>query len=175
MKPPRSYDRGRVDPLAEPQAATSKTDTSGIRVPPPVYYVAPFLVGVVLELVFPTSWPPFGIRLAAAVLAGGAWLALDGAAMVFFRRAGTSMVPMNPTTALVTSGPYRFTRNPMYLGMSFLYIAFAFAFGVIWALAFLPAVIVMVDRFVIAREEPYLEQKFGQSYRAYKARVRRWL
>jgi protein-S-isoprenylcysteine O-methyltransferase Ste14 len=82
---------------------------------------------------------------------------------------------MNPTTALVTSGPYRFTRNPMYLGMSFLYIAFAFAFGVIWALAFLPAVIVMVDRFVIAREEPYLEQKFGQSYRAYKARVRRWL
>jgi len=53
--------------------------------------------------------------------------------------------------------------------------AFAFAFGVIWALAFLPAVIVMLDRFVIAREEPYLEQKFGQSYRAYKARVRRWL
>ncbi len=95
--------------------------------------------------------------------------------MVSFRRAGTSMVPMNPTTALVTSGPYRLTRNPMYLGMAFLYVAFAFALGVIWALAFLPAVVVIVDRFVIAREEPYLERKFGQAYRDYKVRVRRWL
>lgn len=164
-----------MDHLAESEAAGSKTDTSGIRVPPPVYYVAGFLVGIALELMLPTSWPPFGIRLAATLLAGGAWLALDGAAMVFFRRAGTSMVPMNPTTALVTSGPYRFTRNPMYLGMAFLYIAFAFAFGVIWALAVLPAVVVIVDRFVIAREEPYLERKFGQAYRDYKARVRRWL
>jgi protein-S-isoprenylcysteine O-methyltransferase Ste14 len=164
-----------VDHVAEPHAAAPKRDTSGIRVPPPLYYGAAFLVGVTLELVFPTNWPPFGIRLAAAVLAGGAWLALDGAAMLFFRRAGTSMVPMNPTTALVTSGPYRFTRNPMYLGMAFLYAAFAFLFGVIWALVLLPAVIVIVDRFVIAREEPYLERKFGQAYRDYKQRVRRWL
>jgi protein-S-isoprenylcysteine O-methyltransferase Ste14 len=164
-----------VDYLAESKGAALKSDTSGIRVPPPVYYVAAFLVGVALEVIFPTSWPPLGVRLVAALLAGAAWLALDGAAMVSFRRAGTSMVPMNPTTALVTSGPYRVSRNPMYVGMVFLYIALAFAFGVIWALAFLPAVIVIIDRFVIAREEPYLERKFGQAYRDYKARVRRWL
>jgi protein-S-isoprenylcysteine O-methyltransferase Ste14 len=164
-----------MDHLAESEAAALKSDTSGIRVPPPLYYVAAFLAGVALELIFPTSWPPLGVRLAAALFAGAAWLALDGAAMVSFRRAGTSMVPMNPTTALVTSGPYRVTRNPMYVGMAFLYVALAFAFGVIWALAFLPAVIVMIDRFVIAREEPYLERKFGQAYRDYKARVRRWL
>ncbi len=164
-----------MDQTVESQAGGLKSDTSGIRVPPPVYYVAAFLVGVVFELILPTSWPPVGVRLAAALLAGGAWLALDGAAMVFFRRAGTSMVPMNPTTALVTSGPYRFTRNPMYVGMAFLYVALAFAFGVIWALVFLPIVIVVIDRFVIAREEPYLERKFGQAYRDYKARVRRWL
>jgi protein-S-isoprenylcysteine O-methyltransferase Ste14 len=85
------------------------------------------------------------------------------------------MVPMNPTTALVTSGPYRLTRNPMYLGMAFLYVALAFAFGVMWALVFLPAVLVVVDRFVIVREEPYLERKFGQAYREYRSRVRRWL
>jgi protein-S-isoprenylcysteine O-methyltransferase Ste14 len=153
----------------------SAGDTSGIRVPPPLYYIAGYLAGVVLELVLPTSWPPTGVRIAVAVLTAGAWLGLDGAAMLNFRRAGTSMVPMNPTTALVTSGPYRLTRNPMYLGMAFLYVAFAFAFGVTWALAFLPAVLVIVDRFVIAREEPYLERKFGQAYRDYKARVRRWL
>jgi protein-S-isoprenylcysteine O-methyltransferase Ste14 len=163
-----------VDHL-EPEAAAPKAETSGIRVPPPLYYLAAFLVGVALELAFPTSWPPFGVRLAGTLLGGAAWLALDGAAMVRFRRAGTSMVPTNPTTALVTSGPYRFTRNPMYLGVAFLYIAFAFAFGVIWALAFLPAVVVVVDRFVIAREEPYLERRFGQAYRDYKAQVRRWL
>jgi protein-S-isoprenylcysteine O-methyltransferase Ste14 len=85
------------------------------------------------------------------------------------------MIPANPTTALVTSGPYRFTRNPMYLGMAFLYVAFAFGFGVMWAMALLPVVILVVDRFVIAREEPYLERKFGQRYRDYKARVRRWI
>jgi protein-S-isoprenylcysteine O-methyltransferase Ste14 len=164
-----------VDHVAEPRASAPKTDTSGIRVPPPVYYVVAFVAGVVLELALPTSWPSLGVRIAVAILAVGAWLALDGAAMLSFRRAGTSMVPMNPTTALVTSGPYRFTRNPMYLGMVFLYVGFAFAFGVMWALAFIPAVIVIVDRFVIAREEPYLERKFEQAYRDYKARVRRWV
>jgi protein-S-isoprenylcysteine O-methyltransferase Ste14 len=164
-----------MDRLAEPEATAPKTDTPGIRVPPPGYYVAAFLAGIALELIFPTDWPPLGVRLVVALLAVGAWIALDGAAMVSFRRARTSMVPMNPTTAMVTSGPYRVTRNPMYLGMAFLYVAFAFAFGVIWALTFLPAVVVIVDRFVIAREEPYLERKFGQDYRDYKARVRRWI
>jgi protein-S-isoprenylcysteine O-methyltransferase Ste14 len=157
------------------RSAAPNSDTSGIRVPPPIYYILGFLVGIAFELVFPTSWPPFGIRLAAALLAGGVWIVLDGAAMMFFHRAGTSMVPMNPTTALVTSGPYRVTRNPMYVGMAFLYVAFACLFGVIWALVFLPAVIAIIDRFVIAREEPYLERIFGQAYRDYKARVRRWL
>lgn len=164
-----------MDHLAEPEAAAPETDTPGIRVPPPVYYVAAFLAGVVLEFTFLTSSPPLGVRLPVALLAAGAWIALDGAAMVSFHRARTSMVPMNPTTALVTSGPYRFTRNPMYLGMAFLYVALAFALGMIWALVFLPVAIVIVDRFVIAREEPYLERRFGQAYRDYKARVRRWL
>jgi protein-S-isoprenylcysteine O-methyltransferase Ste14 len=164
-----------MDQIVESQAGAPRADTAGIRVPPPVYYIVGFLAGVALELIIPTSWPPFGVRLALALIAGGAWLALDGAAMVFFRRAGTSMVPINPTTALVTSGPYRFTRNPMYVGMVFLYVALAFAFGVIWALVFLPAVIVAIDRLVIAREEPYLERKFGQDYRDYKRRARRWL
>ena len=150
-------------------------DTSGVRIPPPVFYVAGFLIGVALELAFPIDGPPPAFAVVGALVGGALWLALDGAAMLFFRRAGTSMVPMNPTTALVTSGPYRFTRNPMYLGMAFLYIALALALGVIWALPFLPVVIAAVDRLVIAREEPYLEARFGEEYRAYKRRVRRWL
>jgi protein-S-isoprenylcysteine O-methyltransferase Ste14 len=164
-----------VDYRAQSEASASTADTAGIRVAPPLYYVGGFLAGVVLELVFPTSWPSSGVRLAAALIAGGAWLVFDIGAMVFFRRAGTSPLPMNPTTDLVTSGPYRVTRNPMYVGMAFLYVALAFAFGVTWALVLLPGVIAMIDRFVIAREEPYLERKFGQPYRDYKARVRRWI
>ena len=81
----------------------------------------------------------------------------------------------NPTTALVTSGPYRVGRNPQYVGIALLHIAFAFALGIMWALALLPVLLVFLDRFVIPREEVYLERKFGQADRDYEARVRRWL
>ena len=150
-------------------------DTSGVRIPPPLFYLGGFAVGVALELAFPIDRPPLALTLIAAVICVALWLALDGVAMLSFRRAGTSMVPMNPTTALVTSGPYRLTRNPMYVGMAFLYGAFALAFGVIWALITLPLVLIAVHRLVIAREEPYLEARFGEQYRDYKRRVRRWL
>jgi protein-S-isoprenylcysteine O-methyltransferase Ste14 len=153
----------------------TQADTSGIRIPPPLYYIAGFAIGVALELAFPIDRPPLACTVAGATVGVVLWLALDGAAMLFFRRAGTSMVPMNPTTALVTTGPYRFTRNPMYLGMAFLYIAFALAFGVIWALIVLPVVLAAVDQLVIAREEVYLARKFGQPYSEYVSRVRRWL
>lgn len=146
-----------------------------MRIPPPLFYVAGFVAGVALELLLPTGALPLALAILAGVVGGALWLALDGSAMLLFRRAGTSVVPMRPTTALVTSGPYRFTRNPMYVGMAVLYLALALSFGVIWALALLPAVLYLVDRLVIVREERYLEAKFGQNYREYKKRVRRWL
>ncbi len=113
--------------------------------------------------------------MGAAVGVAG-FIAFDAPAMGSFRRADTSVLPFVPTTALVTTGwPYAYTRNPMYVGMAFLYAGFAFGFGVVWAFAILPFVIIAIDRLVIAREEPYLERKFGEPYRDYKARVRRWL
>lgn len=153
----------------------TEPDTSGVRVPPPAIYIAGFLIGVALELAFPIGGLPFPLALLGGLVAGALWLALDGTAMMLFQRARTSMVPMKPTTALVTSGPYRITRNPMYLGMAFLYAGLALALGVIWALAVLPLVLLTVDRIVIAREERYLELRFGDQYRDYKRRVRRWL
>ena len=150
-------------------------DRSDVRIPPPLVYVAGFLVGVALESAFPIDALPLALALLAGLIGGGLWLALDGLAMLRFRRAGTSMVPMRPTTALVTSGPYHFTRNPMYVGMGFLYAGLALSLGVIWALPLLPLVLLAIDRLVIAREERYLEGKFGEEYRDYKRRVRRWL
>ena len=146
-----------------------------MRIPPPLIYIAGFLIGVALELTFPVDELPLALTLAGALIGGALWLALDGSAMLRFQRAGTSMIPNKPTTAFVTSGPYRFTRNPMYLGMVFLYIGLAFALGVIWALAVLPVVIAVVDGYVISTEECYLEMKYGDEYREYKRRTRRWI
>ena len=150
-------------------------DRSGVRVPPPLVYLAGFLVGLGLEIAFPVDGLPLGLALAGAVVGIGLFVALDSSAMQRFRRAGTNVIPFRPTTAIVTSGPYRFTRNPMYVGMACLYAGLALAFGVIWALAILPAVLLFIDRQVIAREERYLEGKFGEEYLAYKRRVRRWV
>jgi protein-S-isoprenylcysteine O-methyltransferase Ste14 len=153
----------------------SDAERPGVGFPPWVIYIACFLAGVGLELASPTDALPVGLAIAAGVAGFALWAALDGAAMVRFSRAETSMQAGTPVTALVTSGPYRFTRNPMYLGMAFLYAGLALALGVIWALAFLPIVLIVVDRIVIPPEERYLEAKFGDEYCDYKRRVRRWI
>lgn len=156
-------------------ATNQKHSTAGIPFPPPTVYLAGLLLSIPLELAFPTGGPPTVVRVLGALLGLGAFAYLAGDAMRRFTRAGTPAIPFKPTEALVTTGPYRFTRNPMYVGMATLYVALALAFGLLWAFAFLPVVILLIDRLVIAREEPYLERLFGQEYRDYKRRVRRWV
>ena len=149
--------------------------TAGVPFPPPLAYLAGLLIGVGLEVAFPVDPLPTVVTVVGAVAGIGGSLLLDVGAMQRFMRAGTPAIPFKPSTALVTSGPYRFTRNPMYLGMASLYVGLAFAFGLIWAFALLPVVVIVIDRLVIAREEPYLERLFGDEYLAYKGRVRRWI
>ncbi|WP_192364491.1 methyltransferase family protein [Mesorhizobium mediterraneum] len=110
-----------------------------------------------------------------AVLLGGAGVVFLAGALGLFRKAGTRPEPWQPTTAIVTSGVYRVTRNPMYVGMALVYAALALALGSLIALTLLPAAVLVIHRGVILREEQYLERKFGSEYRAYKARVRRSL
>ena len=111
--------------------------------------------------------------IAVAVLTAGLIVGLLAAGL--FRRAGTDVKPWRSATALVTDGPYRWTRNPMYLGMSFVYLGLAIAADSLAALILLIPVVIIIQTQVIAREERYLEGKFGDEFRAYKARVRRWL
>jgi protein-S-isoprenylcysteine O-methyltransferase Ste14 len=156
-------------------ARVETTETAGVPLPPPLLYLAGLLVGLALELAFPIDGPPTWVRIAVGALGLAAFLYLDGGATMRFGRADTNVIPWKPASALVTDGPYRITRNPMYVGMACLYVAIAVGFSLIWALVLLPLVLIVVDRLVIAKEEPYLERLFGEPYLDYKNRVRRWL
>ncbi|HWU16450.1 MAG TPA: isoprenylcysteine carboxylmethyltransferase family protein [Devosia sp.] len=155
----------------------TKPDSAGVRLPAPVVYLGALLLGLAAErFVAPRS---FGIDWWLLV-ATGAPLLLAGLVMMLaatwlFRRMDTNVRPSEPTILIVKTGPYRWTRNPMYLGMALIYAGLAIGFDVPIALALLPLVLIAIQTRVIAREERYLEAKFGEDYRHYKAEVRRWL
>ncbi|MGE5443670.1 MAG: methyltransferase family protein [Ignavibacteriales bacterium] len=92
-----------------------------------------------------------------------------------FRLAKTSLIPVKPTTAIVTDGPFRFSRNPIYVGFAFLYLGVGLWLNALWVVVMLVPLLLVIQSYVIVREERYLELKFGQEYLQYKARVRRWL
>jgi protein-S-isoprenylcysteine O-methyltransferase Ste14 len=148
--------------------------TAGVIAPPPLIYLLPLVAGLVLDRRVPIGALPEGpARLLGTLSLAGVAVAI--VALVAFHRAGTRPEPWKPTAALVTTGPYRISRNPMYLGFTFLYLGLSLWFGGYWCLVFLPLVLVVMTIGVIRREEAYLERLFGDEYRAYRARVRRWL
>ena len=115
----------------------------------------------------PAGWP--GAMVFVLALALGVW------AVVTITRAGSNVPTNLPSTTLVESGPYRFTRNPIYLGMLLSLIGLAIAFNNLWLLTMLVPFALVLRYGVVAREEVYLERKFGDVYRGYRSRVRRWL
>lgn len=154
-------------------------DSAGVRVPPPLYYVVGYAVGWGLERwtgwsLFPESAAP-SVWLAPGIALLAVGVALGVSAVWVIRRAGSSIVPVRPTTALVTGGPFRVTRNPMYLGLAMCYAGIAVSFNALWPLLVLPFVVRVVRRRVIGREERYLERTFGRVYRRYVERVPRWI
>ncbi len=151
------------------------TDAANAVAPPPLIYLAGLGVGFLLEALLPSASIPtvVGIVTGVPLIVAGTLLARS-----FFRalsRAGTTISPYGSSSALVTDGPYRLTRNPGYLGMALAYAGIALVSGALWPLASLLVVVVVIDRGVIAREERYLERAFGDEYRDYRRRTRRWL
>jgi protein-S-isoprenylcysteine O-methyltransferase Ste14 len=102
-------------------------------------------------------------------------LALFAWAIATVTQAGSNVPTSRPTTTIVDGGPYRFTRNPIYLGMALGLVGLAIAFNSVWLLLALVPFALVIHYGVVAREEAYLERKFGDVYRGYRARVRRWL
>jgi len=154
---------------------TEAPDSPGVRVPPPALYALAVLVGYVVN----RRWPlPIGGSVVVLVVAWAltlVWAALTVSSIGNFRRSRTSIVPIRPATALVISGPYRFTRNPMYVGLAALTVALGLFMNTWWPIVLLLPVVLVVRAFVIAPEERYLQRRFGQEYIAYSRRVRRWL
>jgi protein-S-isoprenylcysteine O-methyltransferase Ste14 len=152
-------------------------DSAGVRFPPPFIYLGALVLGLAAERF--VALRSFGINRWLLVATGALLFAAGAATMLaaakLFRRLGTHVPPSRPTTLIATTGPYRWTRNPMYLGMALVYAGIAVGFDGAIALALLPLVLIVIQRQVIAREERYLEAKFGDDYRRYKAEVRRWL
>jgi len=155
---------------------SEKLPYEGLRLPPPLLYLATVVIGWLLQFLFPINMLPAGVvTLAAGVVVLALGIVLGFAAVSTMRRAGTSPNPSQPTTAIVTSGPFRYTRNPIYLGFTLICVGIAIAANNLWVLLPLLVVLMVMTGVVIPREERYLAQKFGAAYTDYTARVRRWL
>lgn len=160
-------------------ATTPEPDCPGTIARPPRLYTGFLALGLGLQYLWPVAvWPagaPTGFRYGAGALLVALGIGLMAAALGRFRRAATHVETYKPTTALVTDGVYRVTRNPMYVSLTLFYVGLGLAADSLWVLALLPPLLLLMRYGVIAREERYLRRKFGARYLEYQASARRWL
>ena len=150
----------------------------GLPLPPPIMLLIALAVAIILDWAPPQFLAaPIGLNMQVLVglllAVGAVWLTL--VAVRTFEREGTNVIPTRPALKVVTSGPYRLTRNPMYLGMTLFLLGISLVFSLEWGVIFTPLLWLVFDRFVVAREEAYLSAKFGADYQALLGRTRRWL
>ena len=156
--------------MAEP-----RPDSAAVKLPPPLTFAVPLLAGLAVDRWLPLiALPALPSRVAGAILVA-AGLAFAGWARGLFIRRGTTVLPFRPSSVFVADGPFRFSRNPIYVGFTVAYAGIALLCRAVWPLIFLPFVVVAIRWTAIAKEEAYLERRFGAQYLEYKVRVRRWL
>ena len=147
----------------------------GIVIPPPVIYTFALLIGIGLNYLWPTSpLPGFWAFAAGAVLIIASILIMPPV-LLRFRRAGTTFDVRKAASTLITEGPYRFSRNPTYVSLTLLYVGLGVIFNNAWILILVVPLFLVMDLWVVRREETHLEEKFGEAYIRYKSTVRRWL
>ncbi|MCX8474704.1 MAG: isoprenylcysteine carboxylmethyltransferase family protein [Sphingomonas sp.] len=153
-------------------------DSARVKFPPPLVFLGTLLAGLALGRLLGNLRVPILtydlqnlLGWLGIVLGAGTLLSANG----LFRQRGTHARPWKSSTSLVTEGVYRWTRNPMYLGMALIYAGIALVVDSLVALLLLIPLVFVIEREVIAREEAYLEAKFGERYRSYKDSVRRWI
>ncbi|HYG85058.1 MAG TPA: isoprenylcysteine carboxylmethyltransferase family protein [Azospirillum sp.] len=164
-----------MDP-AEQQV--TDTGTAGVITRPPLLFLAALLLGYVSDRLLPLPFPIPRIDPVHWIIAGSLiliGLTLAAAGIRNFSRAGTPVPTNQPTRALVTTGIHGWTRNPIYLGLFLVYVGIGMAVRSLSILILTVPLAIAIRYGVVAREEAYLERRFGDTYRDYKARVRRWV
>lgn len=154
-------------------------DTPGVIAPPPLIFLGVLIVGFALDALLPLPLGPTGIDSTLSRTIGAVLILLGLVTITLgirnLMRAGTPVPTRVPTRALVTTGIHAHSRNPIYVSMFFIYVGIGLLANTAWIFAFLVPLALIIRCGVVAREEAYLERKFGDAYRAYKSRVRRWL
>ena len=150
-------------------------DNPGTKVPPPVFLLVAIFVGYWMQRVVALGLPDWGgwSVVGATVVGAGCGILIAG--WVQFYRAKTSVLHNRPSSFVIQSGLYRFSRNPIYVAALLLQVGIGVMMDNLWVVVLVPVTKVMLDRFVIAGEEAYLEGAFGEVYVAYKKGVRRWV
>ena len=153
-------------------------ETAGVIAPPPLIYGGSLVIGYILHRLFPLRAMPGKARslrrpLGISLIVAGAVPALWAAFTML--RQGNNPEPSHPVVSLVVGGPFRFSRNPIYLSMTASYVGAGFLLGTFWHVLLLPGVLTVMRRGVIEREEAYLARRFGKEYQTYLSHVRRWL
>ncbi len=155
----------------------AKKDSPGVYLPPPLFYVAIFFISILLQHYITLSKDFFESNISnylAALFIGLGAVSVLPALITFFKSKNT-LVTILPAKSLQTKGIYSISRNPMYIGLLFVYTGIAFIKGNWWTFILIPLVILIVNQLVIISEEKYLERAFWQEYLDYKDKVRRWL
>ena len=162
-------------PEPGPGLGAAEQDAPGVIAKPPFIYLGFLALGLGLDWLWPYPLLPETLRytLGGALFALGLFLAV--ASIRQFRAAGTNFDTHKPATAILTDGPYGISRNPIYIGLTAAYAGIGIAVDAPWVWVLLLPTLVVMHYGVIAREERYLERKFGKEYLDYKARVRRWI
>ena len=150
-------------------------DIPGVIAFPPLIYAAPLMVGILIQRILPLHFLSQPVALWLGILFLGLGLLILLSAVLTMQQAGTNIDPGQPATQLVTRGPFRFSRNPIYLGFTIGYLGTGIWANTLWPILILPIILLVIQYGVIKREERYLENKFGAAYYEYKAHVRRWI
>jgi protein-S-isoprenylcysteine O-methyltransferase Ste14 len=154
--------------------ATNERGGARVRVPPPLVFLTFAVLGVVMRWLYPLGVAGTGVRIVGGVILA-AGLALNVWSVRPFRRTGQKPLPGNPAPSLIIDGPYRFSRNPMYLSVVLVVTGASLLAANAWIALFVAPAIAVVHYTSVVKEEAYLDERFGEAYRQYKARVRRYL
>ena len=150
-------------------------DVPNVKIIPPLVYLAGIVIGFLATIWMPTKVVPNSVAWTVGGMLIFCGAVLTGSAVLKFKNVGTTVRPDRAARTLVIAGPYKISRNPMYLGLALVYLGIAIAGQSVWALILLPVVLTVIQRRAIEPEEAFLERRFGANYISYKEKVRRWL